>query len=75
MKNRKINGMISNTFLIVTTPLRNRLLVKNQPVITRNTTSTIYATGELKYDLSSFLNIVNIFFINFLRFFFRMGSC
>ena len=32
----------------------NRLLVKNQPRITRKTTMTMYATGELKNDRNSF---------------------
>lgn len=46
MKNNRINGIISNAPLMETNPITKRLLVKNHPVIARNTTITMYATGE-----------------------------
>jgi len=45
-KKIKINGMIPNTLLSDDSLERNISLVKNQPIITRNTEITMYATGE-----------------------------
>jgi len=48
-KKMKINGMTENTLLSEESFARNTWLVKNHPVISRNTERTIYAIGEKKY--------------------------
>ena len=40
--------------------------IKSHPEITRNTETTTYPRGELKYEFSSFFVIVRILFIGFL---------
>jgi hypothetical protein len=63
MNTIKSIGAHWNTFLIVTTFSRNKGAVKKYPSTPRNNTPTMYATAELKYPASSFLNIVLIFCI------------
>jgi hypothetical protein len=55
-KNRRRNGVVSNTVRREDILVMKILLVKNHPRMTRKTTMTIYATGELKYERSSFWN-------------------
>ena len=62
--NDKITGKSENIFLISACPNRKKVEKKNHPVSTRKIVITIYAIGDMKYPLNSFLKMLIVFFIS-----------
>src|SRR3990172_8748294 len=60
-KNRRRNGVVSKIVRREEILAMKMPLVKNHPRMTRKTTMTIYATGELKYERSSFKKMCLMF--------------
>jgi hypothetical protein len=64
MKKMNMNGIMENIILRDDWFIINSWLVKNHPVIMRNTDITIYATGEKKYAKSPSRKMGTIRFIS-----------
>jgi hypothetical protein len=59
----KIMGSSEKKPLISAWPYRKNVEKKNHPVSIRNMEMTIYAMGDIKYPLNSFLKILSVFVI------------